>query len=217
MANEPFILCDNLVKIYKVADLEVVALQGLDLEVAQGEMIALVGSSGSGKSTLLNVIGSLDNPAQGKSPLAADDLLKISNKERVNYKREVVGFVWQQTARNLLPYLTAAQNVALPMQLGGSGKAPSRRERNERAPELLIARHADAPARAPHQFSGGQQQRVAIAVALANSPPCSSPTNPPASWTRPPASRSSPPSAAPTRRLGTTIVIVTHDQAVACE
>ena len=117
MSTDSFIFCDNLVKIYKVADLEVVALQGLDLAVAEGEMMALVGASGSGKSTLLNVIGGLDEPSAGKISVNGQDLLKISDKERVLYKRNAVGFVWQQPARNLLPYLTAQENVELPMML----------------------------------------------------------------------------------------------------
>src|SRR5690606_10004083 len=95
------IVCDNLVKIYKIADLEVVALQGLDLLVDQGEFIALVGSSGSGKSTLLNILGGLDRPSAGHVRVAGYDLLDIGHRERTAYRRNTIGFVWQQTARNL--------------------------------------------------------------------------------------------------------------------
>ena len=87
MEKDAFVLCDNLVKIYKVADLEVVALQGLDLELAQGEMMALVGPSGAGKSTLLNVIGGLDTPSAGGVWVDGWDLLKMKNRDRVSYKR----------------------------------------------------------------------------------------------------------------------------------
>ncbi|MFL7809104.1 MAG: ABC transporter ATP-binding protein, partial [Anaerolineae bacterium] len=117
MAGKSFVLCDNLVKIYKVADLEVVALQGLDLAVESGEMMALVGASGSGKSTLLNVIGGLDTPSAGKVVVGGNDLLRMGDRDRVQYKRETVGFVWQQPGRNLLPYLTAIENIELPMTL----------------------------------------------------------------------------------------------------
>ena len=112
-----FIHCENLVKIYKIADLEVVALQGLDLEVEKGEMMALVGASGSGKSTLLNILGGLDSPSAGIVSVSNGDLLNLTERQRVNYKRKHVGFVWQQPSRNLLPYLSALENVETPMML----------------------------------------------------------------------------------------------------
>src|SRR5579884_25419 len=161
------IVCDNLVKIYKVADLEVVALQGLDLLVNRGEMIAIIGASGSGKSTLMNILGGLDVPSAGKAAVAGYDLLGMSAQDRLRYRRQVVGFIWQQTGRNLLPYLTAFENVELPMILDG---AP-RKERRDRAMELLtLVGLADRAGHRPERLSGGEQQRVAIAVALANSP-----------------------------------------------
>ncbi len=115
MEDQTFVLCENLVKIYKVAELEVVALQGLDLVVEAGEMMALVGPSGAGKSTLLNVIGGLDTPSAGTVMIGGWDLLKMRERDRMRYKREVVGFAWQQPARNLLPYLTVRENIELPM------------------------------------------------------------------------------------------------------
>ena len=165
---KPFVLCDNLVKIYKVADLEAVALQGLNLEIAQGEMMALVGPSGVGKSTLLNVVGGLDKPSAGGIWVAGWDLLRMEDRERVEYKRQVVGFVWQQPARNLLSYLSARENVELPMELKGV-KANARKNR---ALELLdMVGLADRADFRPDRLSGGEQQRTALAVALANNPP----------------------------------------------
>ena len=165
--TKPLIVCDNLVKIYKVADLEVVALQGLDLTVAPGEMLGIVGASGSGKSTLLNILGGLDRPSAGSVTVGDRDLLKLSEGALDRYRRTQVGFVWQQVARNLVSYLSARANVELPMTVAGLGL----REKRQRSRELLERtglwehrRHRLA------QLSGGQQQRVAIAVALANRP-----------------------------------------------
>jgi putative ABC transport system ATP-binding protein len=159
------ITCDNLVKIFKVADLEVVALQGLDLLVNQGEMIAIVGASGSGKSTLMNILGGLEVPSAGRAVVAGYELTSIGRRERTRYRRRVVGFVWQQTARNLLPYLSAVENVEMPMILDG------RRKTRARAKELLgLVRLPDRLDHRPERLSGGEQQRVAIAVALANEP-----------------------------------------------
>ena len=159
------ISCDNLVKIFKVADLEVVALQGLDLLVNQGEMIAIVGASGSGKSTLMNILGGLEVPSAGRAVVSGYELSTIGRRERTRYRRKVVGFVWQQTARNLLPYLSAVENVELPMILDG------RRKTRARATELLgLVGLGDRGSHRPERLSGGEQQRVAIAVALANEP-----------------------------------------------
>jgi putative ABC transport system ATP-binding protein len=166
-ANNLLITCENLVKIYKIAELEVVALQGLDLTVERGEMLGIVGASGSGKTTLLNILGGLDRPSAGRVTVDGQDLLKLSDAALNRYRRRKVGFVWQQTSRNLIPYLTAQENVELPMNIAGM----SRREKRVWARELLQAvglyerrRHRLA------QLSGGEQQRVAIAVALANKP-----------------------------------------------
>jgi ABC-type lipoprotein export system ATPase subunit len=161
------IICENLVKIYKVAELEVVALQGLDLTVEGGEMLAIVGPSGSGKTTLLNIIGGLDRPSAGKVIVNGQDLLKMSDSELDEYRRHQVGFVWQQVARNLIPYLTARENVELPMTISGLRW----KERRGWADELLeMVGLADRRHHKLAQLSGGEQQRVAIAVALANRP-----------------------------------------------
>jgi putative ABC transport system ATP-binding protein len=167
MSEGPFILCENLVKIHKIADLEVVALQGLDLEVKQGELLGIVGASGSGKSTLLNILGGLDRPSAGRVIVGGRDLLKMSNSALTTYRRTQVGFVWQQGARNVIPYLSSSANVELPMILAGRAGGAAKK----RAVELL-----DAVGLAHRrnyylgQLSGGEQQRVAIAVALANAP-----------------------------------------------
>lgn len=161
----PFITCENLVKIYKVADIEVFALQGLDLIIEKGECTAIIGASGSGKSTLMNVLGGLDRPSAGKALVDGQDLLKLNDVQLDKYRRDKVGFVWQQVSRNLLPYMTAQENVETPMLLSGRG------HRKERARELLARVGLDA--RRGHklgQLSGGEQQRTAIAVALANAP-----------------------------------------------
>src|SRR4029453_18420918 len=128
------IVCDNLVRIYKTEGVEVVALQGLDLLVDQGAFVALVGASGSGKSTLLNILSGLDVPTAGIARVGDYDLLTMSARKRLKYRRHMVGFVWQQTARNLLPYLTAQENVATPMRLAGTR---SGRAAKNRAVELL--------------------------------------------------------------------------------
>ena len=162
---EPLIYCHGLVKIYKVANLEVVALQGLDLTVDAGEFVALVGASGSGKSTLMNILGGLDVPSAGRAVVDGHVLGEMGARELTDYRRRVIGFVWQQTSRNLLPYLSARENVELPMVLDGVAG----HERQTRTTELLRLMGLDDRAdRRPHELSGGEQQRVAICVAMAN-------------------------------------------------
>jgi len=164
---DPFIVCENLVKIYQVADMEVVALQGLDLTVHSGELLAIVGASGSGKSTLLNILGGLDRPSAGRVSVNGRDLLKLSDSDLDEYRRMEVGFVWQQTGRNLIPYLTARENVELPMTVAGMNF------RDKRAWSQELLEKVDLWGHRNHrlaQLSGGQQQRVAIALALANKP-----------------------------------------------
>ncbi len=165
--SEPLITCENLVKIYKMEQIELLALQGLDLNVERGEVMALVGSSGSGKSTLMNILGGLDRPTAGRVVVGDRELLKLSQRRLNTYRRHHVGFVWQQTARNLISYLNAQQNVELPMLMAGTLPAT----RRQRATELLEA--VGIAHRRDHrldQMSGGEQQRVAIAVGLANRP-----------------------------------------------
>jgi ABC-type lipoprotein export system ATPase subunit len=163
-----YIECSGLFKIYKAADLEVVALRGLELTVGRGEIIAIVGASGSGKSTLLNILAGYDAPSAGTVRVGNYDLLQMTNREVVEYRRHEVGFIWQETSRNLFPYLSALENVELPMVISG---APGP-ERKKRALELLdVVGLADRADHKPAQLSGGEQQRVAIAVGLSNQPP----------------------------------------------
>jgi ABC-type lipoprotein export system ATPase subunit len=209
---QTLVTCDNLVKIYKVADLEVVALQGLDLEVRAGEMLAMVGASGSGKSTLLNILGGLDEPSAGRSIVAGHDLTRMQEKERTDYRRHVVGHVWQQSGRNLLPDLTALENVALPQVLGSKAAA----DRQRRATELLeVVGLAGKERKYPEQLSGGEQQRVAIAVALANNPVLLLADEPTGELDSQTAHEIFNLLRALNRRLGLTIVTVTHDAAIA--
>ena len=168
VAGHPYIECLDLFKIFKPADLEVVALRGVDLQVQPGELMAIIGASGSGKTTLLNILAGLERPSAGQVRVGDRDLLDISDNELVHYRRSEVGFVWQATSRNLVPYLNVRDNVELPLAINGVGS----RERRERSAELLTALTMEDKARRfPSQLSGGEQQRVAIGVALANRPP----------------------------------------------
>ncbi len=204
----PFVNCEDLVRIYKVADLEVFALQGLDLQIERGEMMALIGNSGSGKSTLLNILGGIDRPTAGRVSVNGRDLLKLNRAQLLRYRRDEVGFVWQNPARNLLPYLTVLQNVELPMLLAGSSGAASRRW----AAELVEA--VGLGHRKHHhmvELSMGEQQRVAIAIGLANRPALLLADEPTGSVDNTNAQAILEVFQRINREYGTTIVIVTHD------
>lgn len=162
---EPMIQAEGLVKIYKTKETEVLALQGLDLTVEEGELTALIGNSGSGKSTFLNMIGGLDRPSAGALIVGGKNLFTMTEKELVAYKRDTVGFVWQNNARNLLPYLSALENIMLPMHLSNEKK------KKDKALELLeLVGLSEKKHSRLNMLSGGEQQRIAIAIALANSP-----------------------------------------------
>lgn len=213
-ADQPsgLVVCDELVRIFKTEGVEVVALQGLDLVIERGELVAIVGASGSGKSTLLNILSGLDEPTAGVARVAGHDLLRMSRRRRLHYRRHAVGFVWQQTSRNLLPYLTALENVVLPMRLARTRRGAAAQRR---AMELLdmvgVGYCAD---RRPAQLSSGEQQRVAVAVAVANDPAVLFADEPTGELDE--ASSAEVFTALQTinAKLGVTIVVVTHDPAV---
>jgi len=206
------VVCDSLVKIYKIGDLEVVALQGLDLIVEEGEFIAIVGTSGSGKSTLLNILGGLDVPTAGGVRVAGYELLNMSNARRTEYRRRMIGVVWQQTGRNLFPYLTALENVEMPMVLEGSTRAWRRRRAEELLQRVGLQDRGDHK---PEQLSGGEQQRVAIATAMANSPQVLFADEPTGELDTKTSIEVLEVLRTVNREEGTTIVVVTHDPLVA--
>ena len=210
-ATDGRIVCEGVVKIYRVADLEVVALQGLDLDVAAGELVAIVGASGSGKSTLMHILAGLDTPSAGSAVVAGFDLTRLDGRRRTTYRRRAVGFVWQQTARNLIPYLDAIENVELPMLLDGVGPI----DRRARAQALLdtVGMTERATIRAD-RLSGGEQQRTAIAVALANDPPVLLADEPTGELDSEMAGHVFETLREVNRSLGTTVVLVTHDPLV---
>ena len=197
--------CDNLVKIYKTKDIEVLALQGLDLTVERGELMAIIGNSGSGKSTFLNMIGGLDRPSAGKLYVDGKDLFRLTEAELVEYKKNTVGFVWQNNARNLLPYLTAYENVMTPMLFS---KEENKKERANELLELVGLSHRKNNRLS--QLSGGEQQRVALARALVNRPSillADEPTgnlDPKNAW-------SIMELLDEVNKLGTTVIVVTHN------
>jgi len=213
-ATDGMIVCDRLVRIYSGEGIEVQALQGLDLLIAEGELTALVGAAGSGKSTLMNILAGLDTPTAGAVWVAGHNLGAMTIKERLAYRRSVAGFIWQQTSRNLLPYMTARQNVLLPMRLSLLG----RRERRRRADFLLaalgIAYCAD---RTPDRMSGGEQQRAAIATALANQPKVLLADEPTGELDSSTAQDVFSALQTANTDLGVTVLVVTHDPAVSSQ
>jgi putative ABC transport system ATP-binding protein len=212
-ANElPYILCEDLFKIYKQEDLEVVALRGLDLKVKRGELMAIVGASGSGKSTLLNVLAGLDIPSAGRALVGGRNLLNMTPADLVTYRRKEVGFVWQQTSRNVLTYLSALQNVELPMILEGMDPGPARARARELLQMVGLGHRMDVK---PDRLSGGEQQRVAIAVALANDPPLLLADEPTGELDSQTAAEVFAVLRGLNQELGVTIVVVTHDPAIA--
>ena len=234
------IVCDRLVRIYSGKGIEVQALQGLDLLIAEGELTALIGAAGSGKSTLMNILAGLDTPTAGSVWVAGRNLGAMTAQQRLAYRRSVVGFIWQQTSRNLLPYMTARQNVLLPMRLSALGRGEQRRragllldtlgiervigwlldyrERLRRAGLLLatlaIAHCAD---RTPDRMSGGEQQRAAIATALANQPKVLLADEPTGELDSATARDVFAALQTANTELGATVLVVTHDPAVSTQ
>ncbi|MEE6283113.1 ABC transporter ATP-binding protein [Georgenia sp. MJ170] len=205
----PDIVCQDLVRIFSTEGVEVQALQGLTLRVDRGDVVAIVGASGSGKSTLLSILSGLDRPTGGSAIVAGTDLGTMSRAARVRFQRHTVGFVWQQTSRNLLPYLTAAQNIAVPLVLAG---AAARAARVDELLEVLGIEHCRD--RRPEQLSGGEQQRTAIAVALANSPRVLLADEPTGELDDATSAEVLDALRSASERLGVTVLIVTHDPTV---
>ena len=204
--------CEGLVRIYASSETEVVALQGLDLAVEPGEIVSVIGASGSGKSTLLNILAGLDKPTAGRILVDDEDLLALQEDDRLVYRRNVVGFVWQQTSRNLLPYLSAADNIRLPLALTRSSKG----DQEERVATLLgFVGLSSRSHHRPSELSGGEQQRVAIAVALANQPRLLLADEPTGELDSETAAEVITMLTTTAKELGVTTMIVTHDQEVA--
>ncbi len=202
------VACRDLFQIYRLAGHEVVALQGVDLDVARGELLALLGPSGAGKSTLLALLGGLERPAAGRVWVDRQDLARLPEAALTAFRRRQVGFVFQAPARNLLPYASAAQNLELPMRLAG---VPATRRR-ERARALLAATDLQASGGRPvRALSGGEQQRLAVAVAVANEPPLLLADEPTSQLDRANVARVLELLRFLRDQAGTTIVMVTHD------
>ena len=203
--------CAGLVHIYKTAELEVFALQGLDMTVEEGEVIAIVGASGSGKTTLMNVLAGVQAPSAGQARVAGWDLSSLSERARDTYRRDVIGYVWQSAALNLTAELTAEENLQLPLLVSGK----SWPERIRRANELLDAFELSGrAAHLPAQMSGGEQQRLALGVAMANRPRVLLADEPTAELDRASTHQVLEDIRALREREGTTVVMVTHDHEV---
>ena len=207
-----YVLCEDVFKIYKIAELEVVALRGLDLDVSQGEVVAIVGASGSGKSTLLNILAGYDAPSAGKVSVGGKDLLTMTPKQVEEYRRDDVGFIWQQTSRNMFPYLTSVENVALPMMLTNKSSTERRRMAEELLELVGLGHRKD---HTPEKLSGGEQQRVAIAIALANKPPLLLADEPTGELDDATAAEILDLFGTVNQEMNTTILIVTHDPDIA--
>lgn len=203
------ITCEGLVKIYKTDEIEVVALQGLNIQIDDGELMAIIGNSGSGKSTLLNILGGLDRPSAGAVKVGDWDLLKITDKQLVDYKRHTVGFIWQNNARNLVSYLTALENVEMPMMLSGNYDPAYAKQLLE---WVGLGHRLNNKLQ---ELSGGEQQRVAIAISLANRPRLLLADEPTGSVDTKTADMILSIFQRLNKELGVTIVIVTHDMSMA--
>ncbi len=217
ISAEPLIVCENLVKIYRLnqeggGSVEVQALQGMDITVAEGEMLGVIGASGSGKSTLLNVLGGLDRPTGGRALVGKQDLGQLSPAALDVYRRHTVGFVWQQGARNLIPYLTALENIELPLTLSGRVGKMTR----QRALELLeLVGLRERMDHRLEELSGGEQQRVAVAIALANRPKLLLADEPTGELDTVTAQTIYDLLRKLNRQLGLTMIIVSHDPGIA--
>jgi putative ABC transport system ATP-binding protein len=206
----PDVLTKDLIKVYRAGKSEVIALRGLDMQIADGEFVAVEGPSGCGKTTLLNLVGGIDRPTAGRIEVDGTNLVHLSDSELTRYRRDRVGFVFQFF--NLVPTLTARENVELPMRLAGRTAA----KRKDRTRDLL--KLVDLERRAVHrpdELSGGEQQRVAIAVALANDPPLVLADEPTGELDTKTGKEILDLFRRLNRDLGKTVIVVTHDTRVA--
>lgn len=208
----PLIHCDGLVKIYKTKELEVMALQGLELDVNEGELMSVIGKSGSGKSTLMNIIGGLEKPSVGHIVVDGKNLSEMTEQEMVDYRKNTIGFVWQKSSRNLLNYLTSIENIEAAMCFGNKSRAQKKERANMLLEMVGLAHKKDSY---PSQMSGGEQQRVAIAVALANEPKILLADEPTGAVDSKTSNMIQDLFRTLNRTLGLTIIIVTHDISLA--
>lgn len=214
ISEETLIVCDGLVKIFKTEDVEVMALQGLDMKIKRGELMSVIGKSGSGKSTLMNIIGGLEKPSAGKIIINGKNLSEMTEKEMVTYRKKTVGFVWQKSERNLFKYLTALENIEAAMNFSGKSK----KEKRSKALELLemvgLSHKKDSY---PTKMSGGEQQRIAIAVAIANEPDILLADEPTGAVDTKTSNHIQDLFRKLNKELGLTIIIVTHDMKLAAK
>lgn len=208
MTAEPFVRFRHVFKIYRIADTGVVALGGVDFDVHEGEFLAVVGPSGSGKSTILNLIGGLDRATSGDVIVEGRDLGRLDEDQLTTYRRDRIGFVWQGTAGNLVPYLSVLENVKLPAAARGTTMAAGRHSPHEL---LEVVGLGDRAKHKPGQLSGGEQQRVAVAVALANVPKILLADEPTAELDSESAGLVLEAFRGVNQEFGVTIVMVTHD------
>ncbi len=206
----PEVVTKDLMKVYRAGKSEVIALRGLDMAVEDGELVAIQGPSGCGKTSLLNLIGGIDRPTAGRVEVDGRNIVDLSDSELVRYRRTGVGFVFQFF--NLVPTLTAQENVELPMRLASTPAA----QRKERRKELLdLVDLAGRRVHRPDELSGGEQQRIAIATALANDPPLILADEPTGELDTKTGQEILDLFGLLNRDLGKTLIVVTHDARVA--
>jgi ABC-type lipoprotein export system ATPase subunit len=204
-----FIRLDRVYKVHRVGNVGVAALGGVSFEVARGEFAAIVGPSGAGKSTILNLIGGVETATAGLVSVGGTDLSQLHAAGLSDYRRRVVGFLWQGTTKNLLPYLTVAQNAELPLLLAGVKSAAIRRRRTAYLLELIgLAERAN---HRPAMLSGGEQQRAGLVVALAHEPAIVLADEPTAEIDAEAADQVVKALRATCTKLGSTVVMATHD------
>jgi ABC-type lipoprotein export system ATPase subunit len=202
----------HVYKVYRVADTGVVALGGVTFDIPRGEFLAVVGPSGAGKSTILNLVGGLDRASAGEVEVDGRDLGRLTDDDLTTFRATRVGFVWQGTARNLVPYLSVRENVRLPAAVHRDVASARRQDADEL---LALVGLGDRTNHTPGQLSGGEQQRAAIAVALANTPQILLADEPTAELDSGSADNVLDAFRAVNREFAVTIVMVTHDLAAA--